>query len=65
MECRNCDFWGYEDSETNGAGKCKGARSSNYGCWTYPDDGCIDDNGDLGCIPVADVMTMGDFLYLY
>jgi len=68
MECRHCDFWDYGESGTTGAGKCDSSGSSNYGFWTCPDDGCVDDDGNTGYFPVTDNLTTAGLtmlLYLY
>jgi len=65
MECRNCDFWTYGEGEAAGAGMCKGSGSPNYGWWTCPDDGCVDTNGDMGCVPMVDEVMLEPNFYDY
>lgn len=44
MKCRYCNSWDPEDG--NGAGMCENIFSPNFNFWTYPDDGCSDDDSD-------------------
>lgn len=47
MKCRNCDYWDYEEDQTNdNAGICDCSQSPRYGDWTYPNGGCNIDSED-------------------